>query len=205
MSDIRITNDRRHDIRVAQAKRLWDLGVGRELGSADFAAYLAGVPEIPAGLIENDAAFPLLVLVEPRLGLKRLCELGGIFFRGDDDETFFVAYDKAHTESNHPIWIRIQDGRRNRNRPILDCRNSFSKGERGLTALQGVCAYLQHPTVLSDTTQDDAHVMDLAGSVRRDVRDFAACLKLCNGQPSLRWSWDVSAHPMIGSASRRDC
>jgi hypothetical protein len=191
------------DIRHAQAKRLWDLGVGRELGLPSFEACLAGIPEIPAGLLQDDPEFPLLVLVETRIGLKKLCDLGGIAFDGNDDT--FVAYDDRHREFTQPTWIRIQDGRKNRNRSVRDCRTSYGKSELGLSALQGVCSYLHHPQAVTEATQKDGHVMDLSGSVLRVVRARAAYLKLWYGQPKLHWRFDVSARPKFGSASRREC
>lgn len=194
---------RSDDQRMVQAKRLWDRDVGTALGIRSFTAYLGTIPYIPAELLKDDAEFPLLVLVETRLGLKKLCGHGGVAYDGDAET--FVAYDERHREFDRPTWIRVQDGRKNRNRSIRDCRKSFGKRERGLTALQGVCTYLHHPSVVSEATQDGAHIMDLSGSVLRDNRDYAACLKLWNGQPRLDWDWDGDASPEYGSASRRDC
>jgi len=130
-------------IRVAQAKRYWDLGVGREFCFASFSDYLGLIPEVPEPLNCVDAAFPILLLVEPRLGLKELCDLAGVGFDGNNRT--FVAYDRHHYEFSVPTWIRVQDGWHYRNRAVRDCRKSFGQGEVGLTALQGVCLYVQHP------------------------------------------------------------
>lgn len=199
------------DIRTAQAKRLWDLGIGHRYvdhfvglrhGFRSFEDYLAAIPEIPAELLKHDSEFWLLVLVEPRIGLKRLCNLGGITFDGDG--ATFVEYDRRHYEFLYPTWIRIQDGRKNQNRSVRDCRKSFGKRELGLTALQGVCAYLQHPQVVSEATTESAHIMDLSGSAHRDNPDAAAFLKVWSGQPNLQWGRDGDALPYYGSASRRE-
>lgn len=191
------------DVRTAQAKLLWDLGVGRELGMPSFETYLATIPQIPAELAKDDADYPLLVLVEPRVGLKRLCGLGNIESSGGDN--MFVEHDGWHGEFAEPAWIRVQDGRKNRNRAVRDCRASFAQDELGLTALQGVCTYLQHPESVVDTDREDGHVMDLPSSVRRDKRDAAAYLKVCGGRAELRWYFDYLGHPRYGSASRRKC
>jgi len=192
------------DIREAQAKRYWDLGVGTALGYPNFAAYLATVPEVPERLEEHGQSFPLLVLVEPRVGLKRLCELANVEFSGGDDT--FVAYDERHTEFTKPTWIRIQDGRRNRNRKVSDCRGSFGRRELGLTALQGVCAWCVHGAAeLVDLNGPDGHAMDLPGSVHRGSRGDAAYLHVSDGRAKLRWYWGVIAYPKCGSASRREC
>jgi hypothetical protein len=191
------------DPREAQAKRYWDLGVGAALGSTSFPEYLASIPEIPEALKADDASFPFLVLVETRIGVKRLCALGNIAFDGNDET--FVAHNKRHAEFTTPTWIRIQDGRRNRNRSVKDCRKTLAEHERGLTALQGVCAYLQHSAVVSEVTEDDAHVMDLSGSVRRGFRGSAAYLVVHGGRAKLGWDWSVTAVPEYGSASRREC
>jgi len=175
------------DVREAQAKRYWDLGVGCELGFKDFNAYLASIPEIPEPLLGKDESFPTLVLVETRIGLKRLCDIGNITFCGNDKT--FVSHDGRHAEFMQPTWIRIQDGRKNRNRSVKDCRKTFAKQECGLTALQGVCAYLQHPMVVSEWAKDGAHVMDLSGSVHREIRGYVAFLFVIEGRAKLFWGW----------------
>lgn len=190
-------------IRRSQAKRLWDLGVGRELGFKRFKDYLASTPEIPEALLKDDAEFPLLVLVQP-FSLSRLCALGNIDFDGNDDT--FIAYDARCAEFTQPTWIRVQDGCKNRNRKVVDCRTGFVSYEIGLTALQGVCAYLHHPTVISELNDNpDGHAMDLPGSVHRSGRGFAAYLRLWKGRVRLCWLWDDDVVPGYGSASRREC
>jgi hypothetical protein len=190
-------------IRVAQAKRYWDLGVGREFCFASFSDYLGLIPEVPEPLNCVDAAFPILLLVEPRLGLKELCDLAGVGFDGNNRT--FVAYDRHHYEFSVPTWIRVQDGWHYRNRAVRDCRKSFGQGEVGLTALQGVCLYVQHPELWVDLNGSESHALDLAGSVLRDLRDSAAYLSMQVGQPKLNGSFDDDASSEYGSASRREC
>lgn len=185
------------DPRTVQAKRFWDIGVGRELTLESFQMYLATIPEIPEALKAKDKRFPILVLVELRIGLKRLCKLGDIAFGGDDQT--FVAHDEGHAEFNQSTWIRIQNGRKNRNKKVTACRKGFNKSERGLTALQGVCAYLQNSVVVVE----DVHAMDLPGSVLRGDRGRAALLEVWKGQMELFWRSGNDAFPRFGSASRR--
>jgi hypothetical protein len=192
-----------HPIRTAQAKRYWELKVGREIGYKRFEDYFASIPEVPEELHADDASFPLLVLIETRISLKRICEFDNIAFNGDDKT--FVAHDRRHAEFKQPTWIRIQDGRKNRNRAVSECRKTFTKQELGLTALQGVCVYLQHPTVVSEYTKDGAHVMDLSGSVHRESRGYVACLYVDEGRAKLFWHWHDGANSKFGSASRREC
>ena len=188
------------DPRVAQAKRYFDMGVGRELGFADFAKYLETIPEIPEALRADNPEFPYLVLV-PKIGLARLCQLGDIAFAGDDQT--FVPWDETYHDPASPVWIRVQDGRRNRNRAISDCRRAFAPGELGLVALQGVSAYLAHPEVVSDIAGPDGHAMDLPSSVRREDRERAAYLSVSDGRARLNWRWHAYAGPGFGSASLR--
>jgi len=189
------------DIHLAQAQRLWSLGVGSAAGFADFASYLASIPEILTALLADDPEFPLLVLDETRLGLKKLCDLGGIAFDGNDET--LVAFDDRHLELAVPTWIRVQDGRRNRNRSVRDCRKTFGQDELGLTALQGACTYLQHPQVVSEASQNGAHTMDLSGSIHRGDRNCSARLGLWSGRLELIWDFDGYAYRHYGSASRR--
>ena len=189
------------DIRRLQARRLW-LDVSTHFGST-FESYLASIPKIPSRLASDDAEFPMLVLVEPRIGLKKLCEQVGIEFDGDDE--MFVAYDDRHAEFTEPTWIRIQDGRKNRNRSVRDCRKSLDKNELGLTAFQGICSYLQHRNILTEAMKDGAHNMDFSGSVPRRHHDCVGSLKLTGGQPILGWHTSDPTNPRYGSASRREC
>lgn len=191
------------DVRIAQAKRYWDLGIGKALDYVSFETYLASIPEVPAALLPDDPEFPVLLLVESRLGLKKLCEVANVAFDGDDRT--FVGYDGQHCDFTPPTWIRVQDGRRNRNRAVRDCRKSFGKRELGLTAIQGVCLYVQRPDLWSDLNGPEGHALDLPGSVPRDDRDSAAFLNVHGGQALLAWVWDDSANPRYGSASRREC
>jgi hypothetical protein len=202
----------KRDPRWKQAKRYWDLGIGRALGFASFKDYLGGdsaknlapIPEIPAELLADDPALPYLVLVEPRIGLTKLCQLGNIKYDGDDET--LVPYDDRYVDPKQPFWIRVQDGRKNRNMRPSDCRVKFEKDELGLTAPVGICVYLQHPGVLTDLNQgNQGHAMDLLGSVRRDDRGDFAFLLLEDGIARLNWNWNDSADPQYGSASRREC
>ena len=189
------------DLRVIGAKRLFDLGVGRELGIVDFEGYLETIPAIPETLLADNPEFPHLVLVEPRIGLARLCRLGGIDFAGDDNT--FVPWSDEYRDSASPIWIRVQDGRKNRNRKVSDCRSAFAPLELGPTALQGVSAYLAHPEIVTDLARPDGHAVDLPGSVHRELREDAAYLNVRYGQTRLHWYWYGNASPDYGSASRR--
>ena len=188
------------DPRVAQAKRYFDMGVGRELSIVDFEGYLETIPAIPEALKADNPAFPYLVLV-PKIGLARLCQLGGIAFAGDDQT--FVPWSDGYRDSASPVWIRVQDGRRNRNRSVSDCRSAFAVGEFGLTALQGVATYLAHPEVVSDFAREGGHAMDLPGSVHREGRERAAYLSVSDGRARLNWRWHAYAGPGFGSASLR--
>ena len=192
------------DLRIIQAKRYWDMRVGLVLGRKSFKYYLADIPIIPDALRAGDQRFPYLVLVEPRIGLAMLCQFGNVIFDGNDHT--LMPLDECHADASQPIWIRIQDGRKNRNRRPSDCRQAFAKDEFGLTALQGICAYLQDPAVVTDLNKDSGgHAMDLVGSVYRGSHVGSACLWVENGQARLNWSMNGFANTRYGSASRREC
>jgi len=190
-----------NDLRVIETKRFWDLGVGQELGFPSFEKYLATTLRIPPQVHLYDGSFTFLILVEPRLPLKMLCALGNVDFAGDDNT--FQPWDARCMRLRRPYWIRMQDGRKNQNRTVEDCRRDFAKDELGLTALEGVSAYIHHPEVVTDLTQRDGHAMDLPGSVRREEREDVARLSMSNGRAMLDSRWDGGALPDHGSASRR--
>ena len=185
-----------------QAKRYFEMGVGREIGITHFEKYLETIPKTPPQLCLPDKDFPLLVLVEPRLPLKMLCALGNIDFDGDDST--FQPWDAQCRKPRHPIWIRMQPGRKNRGRSVADCRESFTQNELGLTALQGVSAYIQHPKIVTDRGYTDGYAMDLPGSVFHGDRALAAHLRVLHGRAELNWA-GISAdpNPDCGSASCR--
>ncbi|MFA6603982.1 MAG: hypothetical protein WCT10_04060 [Patescibacteria group bacterium] len=194
--------DQSGGLRRIQVKRFWDRGVGRELGYRDFEAYLASIPDIPPALLKVDKDFPWIVLVEPRLGLRKLCDRAGVVFSGSDATC--AAFDARYVEFANPTWIRVRDGRQNRGRLVSECRESFQEDELGLTALQGVCAYLQHAFV-EIIYEMGRNGVDLAGSVCSDKRDFTAILLLdCDVTATLDADHAFFRNcPGCGTASRR--
>lgn len=181
--------------RVSQAKILWDKGFGRESGFDSFDAYLATVPEIPEDLRAEDERFPLLVLVDGRLGLTAACRLAGLAYRGSDST--LESHDSSKAKSGIR-WMRCQDGKRNLNRSIRSCRESFVRDGMGLDAIEGVALFVHHPEALCD------HCMDLPNAVLAGFRDCAACLGRWIGKPKLDWGRDAVAVPFCGSGSRRE-
>ncbi len=188
------------DLRVTEAKRFFDLGVGRVLGIRNFDLYLETVPNIPPILAAENERFPYLIFVESRIGLLRLCKLSGIDFDGDDD--IFIPWDSRCQESMSPIWIRAQDGRKNKGKKISECRRLFAPDEVGLTALQGISMYIIYPDVVVDIVSSGGNAIDLPGSIYRTSRRSVACLLKKDGRIKLSWRWDTHANPFYGSASR---
>lgn len=185
---------------IVQTKRLWDLCIGTELGYWNFEEYAGTIPAISPRLLLPDREFPLLVLVETRLDLKMLCALANVDFDGDDNT--FQPWDARCMRQRQPYWIRMQDGRKNRGRSVADCRESFMQGEIGLTALEGVSAYIQYPEVVADLLGPDGHAMVMPGSVLHENRVSTAYLCADVGRIRLNWLWP-DAGPKCGSASRR--
>lgn len=181
------------DPRVAQAKRLWDKGFGAALDIDSFESYLSTIFEIPEELKAHDERFPHLVLVDARLGLTRSCQLAGLEYAGDD-ETFEDFDPKQGKPMGRAYWMRCQDGRKNRKKSIKTCRENFTADEHGLTAMEGVALYVQHPEVIK------SHYLDLPGSVYRGLRNAASGLGYWNGDLKLCWGGEAS--PRCGSASR---
>jgi hypothetical protein len=187
----------RNDIRQLQAFRLYDCGVGEDLGYSSFADYHETIPPIPTWPDHYGKHFDTVALVERRLGLKAFCNALGIRFEGNDET--FVPHDPKRVKAEDVYWMFYQDGRKNHNKPVTICQGGFQKFEIGLDAPEGCCAYAQDRRHL---LEEGVHVMDLPGSVRRGLRVRAACLLLNDSRPELLWRFQDNAVPHFGSASR---
>ena len=182
------------DLREAQAKCLWDKGFGEKFDS--FESFLSTIPEIPEKLKSDDQRFPLLVLVDARLGVTKSCGLAGLKYAGNNQT--FEDFDPKKARTEQVYWMRARDGRKNLGKTIKTCRENFSQNEIGLTALEGVALYLQNPKVIN------GHCLDLPGSVPRGGRGTVAGLGYWDDGPGLRWYSGAVADPHYGSASRSE-
>jgi hypothetical protein len=205
---------------LVQSKVLWDKGWGRELGFGKLDAYrrsleqegLSTTPERPPDMPDHLNRLvlwdrrPLFVREDAgkgtmleRVSLVKACRLLGVSCSGDDGT---LIQHEATPEITVPVrWVWCQDGRRNRNRKPVDCRQSFVRPEVGAEALTGLFLYAQEPAVIGG--EGDAwHTMDLPGSVHRDDPSYCACLGLWSDGPRLYWDWGDEADPKYGSASR---
>lgn len=198
----RLTDGRRllgtNDVRVIQAKILFDKGLGGELS---FEAYLATIPEIPETLFADDPNLPLLRLVDPRLGLVKTCKLFGIKFEelGYSDMDA-VSCDARHEIPNTPFWVRAHDGRKNRNRKPNICREECKDKLFAMTAMVAIMVWVQDPNII----KEGEHVLDCPGSVRRAVRGCCAYLGVWGGEVKLDLSRNAGdADPNCGSGGFR--
>ncbi|MFH1142671.1 MAG: hypothetical protein V1695_03070 [Candidatus Uhrbacteria bacterium] len=194
------------DIRIRQAKILWDLRFGEMLGlgSQDWKKYLNGtdslepIPQIPIWPTIYSAYLNRNILVDKRVldkvRLKEVCRLLEVSYPGNDNT--FEPYEEGRTKSG-VYWMRAQDGRRNLGKKPRDCRTQrFAPCEVGLEAFEGLSLFAQDRKVLN------GHYMDLPGSVRVRSRGDCAYLGLWSGGPELRWCWDDNPFPACSSASR---
>lgn len=181
------------DVRTAQAKKLWDAGFGTALKIDSFNAYLATIPSVPASLVADNPTFPLLILVDPRLGHVKSARLVGLKFAeyGNTDETL-VPFDARHGMSaNAPYWVRTHDGSPNLNKKPSDVRASLTGNQLAGTADVGIAIWLQ--------LGKRNHIMDLPGSVRASGRGFCAYLDVWSDGPELSSGGDDGASPGFGS------
>jgi hypothetical protein len=186
-------------VREIQTARYWDLGVGAFLnGIGTFRDYLESIPPAPE---KSDPRFPHLVLVEPRIGLEALCRLagiGGLFPKADQRISTCTECD---AEAQQPVWILMQDGRRNKGKTIRECRQAFDTDETALTALQGVCSFLQYPSVVRTFNDSEGYAMDLPGTIIANEPCMTPYLGIFD-QAWLSFDKDEKAHPKMGTASR---
>lgn len=140
---------------LLQAKRLWDKGFGERYQS--FSEYLGTIPGIPEALKHDDVRFPFLVLVDARLSLKKSCELAGVIYVRNGRN--FEDYDPKNTRTERVYWMRCQDGQQNRGKTVEASRENFAENEIGLTAMEGIALYAQHPAMIKN------HSLELVRSV----------------------------------------
>lgn len=188
------------DVREIQAKRLWDIGVGTELGHKDFAAYLATIPPVPVELVAHKSHFPRLVLVEPRLGLLRLCACACVVTKNVDSD--IAAHSRREAEFKEPTWVRLQSGEHYRYERPMSSRRNFESNEVGLSATQGVCALIQHPDCIRDMAQPNPWAMLLPGTVLRDNGEKIAYLYSFWHKVELDWRRHDRCDQNSGSATR---
>lgn len=181
------------DQRIAQAKRLWDKGWGRELKIDSFDEYLSSIPEIP----ERPPIDYLdrLVLVDRRVKLTTACELVGLGLAFSGDEETLVPFDPEKAKKDVE-WMWCQAGHRNRGKAAKGCREECRKGEIVCDTFEGVAIYTQDPKVTK------GHYLDLPGSVRADGHGDVAYLGRWSDGPGLSWRWDGHEGSHYGSASR---
>lgn len=187
-----------NNVRVMQAKVLFDKGLG---GDLSFDAYLATIPEIPETLLAHDSGLPLLRLVDPRLGLVKTCKLFGIKFEefGYSDADAAPS-DPRHEIPNTPFWVRAHDGRKNRNRKPNICRDECKDKLFAMTAMVAIMVWVQDPSII----KQNEHVLDCPGSVLRHARGRCACLEVWRGEVGLCLSSAAALeHPYYGSGGFR--
>ncbi|MCI0479724.1 hypothetical protein L0Y59_04215 [Candidatus Uhrbacteria bacterium] len=182
------------DVFARQSAALWKARIGQRFGYRSLSEYRASLPTLRPAPEDVVARFPIPLLVEARIGLVQACRLAGLLYDGDDRT--LVPQGKRVSRSPSAYWIRVQDGRQNRGRSARECRKRFGRDEIGLTAIEGVALYVQHPDIL------DRFFVDLPGSVHHRNRDSEAFLGEWDGIPGLYWAWNDHAHPECGSASR---
>ena len=189
------------DPREIAVKRLWDRGFGKAVKARNFKAYLAGIPQIPAGLLADDADLPFLSLVDPRPGLLRSCKLLWIQFEElGYAEDSSVPFDQNFPLPTGPFWFRHDNGRKNRKRRPDHCRDELTGDIQAGSAMEGIFAYAHHP----DIVKKGEHVIDLPGTVRRDARVNCAYLGVWDGQARLSLSGDAGfANPSCGALRLR--
>lgn len=179
------------DVRVTQARKIFDAGWGNDLGCRTFEEYLESIPPLPEWPAKWEAYFDRSVLVDARVPLKRMCELLNIEFLGDEET--FVPYLPERLDQKI-YWIRCQDGRKYHNQSVRDFRRLSVFDEVGMMTTEGIALLIQDRAALKN------HVMVLPGSVLRR-RGLVAFLRPWGEGVLLDWIWSSHADAQYGSAS----
>lgn len=181
------------NVRTRQAKVLWDLGWGVELGYAMFDEYLENIPHIcnwPGGYAKR---FDQVCLCDGRLPLGVACRLTGVKIDFGLDDFRMVA-----EASGYPYWMYCHNGQRNCGRNTWTCRLEFAAHEVGLCASEGVALYAQGRSALQD------HDIDLPHAKSSHLPELVARLELTPAGPVLKYhsQWCIDTTRAHGSASR---
>ncbi len=200
------------DHRYLQAKVLWDRGLLPAGVVRNFAGYLDSIPEPP----ERPEGLPeeyKLILVDRRLVGASLMRDGGRLYvpdlvslceafqvnMGEQQRQWYLHSSVARRFGfeGEAYWMWAQDGETEMNICSQLSRIDFDKvGDVGLSLLEGLCFYIQHPDVL------DSHGMLLPGSVTKDGNRCPALMRNGGEVRLVSCPYDV-AGGHYGSASRR--
>ncbi len=191
-----------HPLLLANARRLFDLGIGSEVGKRlkqdrwSFEAYLRTLPSPCTqclAVAEASAEGPATdifqyFLVEPRAGLVVSCTHGSIVFYGSDET--LAPFDTRHAVPNGSYWALLNPGRGNRKKRLPACRTAFAR-KRGILsarAMDGVYAHIHYPGIATESSGDsNGHALDMPGSVCAMVPGSCASLGIWDGQARLGW------------------
>jgi hypothetical protein len=174
------------DQRLIQAKVLWDVGWGQVLGHKTFQSYLETIPPPPGFLAEEEAEFPMLVLVDARLPLVTACRLTAVAC--PEEVTKYGERLAPLPSSTTTIewrlrtggvyWIRVNLEPKTAGASALEVAQRLSHD--GLSAFEGIALFAQDRTVIQD------RFLNLAGGLVG--RERIACLGFQRGLPNLRWN-----------------
>ena len=131
------------DVRVMQARALWDNGWGRGR-FASFEAYLQTIPLVPRAPI--DPRYGRAVLVDTSMRMVDACRVLGLAFGGDECVFNFAPSRGPDAEV---YWIWVISSCANAGMTPYHVVQSCWTSERGVTALEGVALFAQYPHVLS--------------------------------------------------------
>jgi hypothetical protein len=186
-------------VRIAQAKRLYELGFGKALGYASFGAYLKSVPPIPNWSAQQLRIFGAgnVWLVDGRVvekvGLSQYCKIAGVF--PGCQLGAFVPY-KIHEHKTGIRWMIGQDGYRNWCRSAKEWREWTVGPEVGMDVAEGVAVFIQDQDVIFK------HTLILSGSASLESPLLTAFLGYVAGSPCVFQGFEDGRESNFGVASR---
>lgn len=138
-----------------QINRLIKLGYPTTLGLSEF-EYRASIPQFQPQPEKFKGRFDILLLVDPRVSLKRQLSKQQVSFPEHDQ--FSDYEDLVIPDQPYQLWA--QGGSRFRKLSPQDARSRFAEDERGLSLIEGLALFREHPDILL------SHPIDLLGSTR---------------------------------------
>lgn len=165
--------------RFVQARVLWDKGFGTSLGFVSFKEYVASIPPVPVAFMQENEAYPYLILVDARVSVQEASAHLAVGIRGNEQ----TAALKELSEKGEVYWVRVNDGEKLRGQSVKEAEASFGLSAAGLSMVEGLALLAQQPETVN------GRYLDLTRSLHDGFENSTACLGVWDEKQEIRFRW----------------